>query len=76
MTLGMIALSASILVILGVIIGWRLNQWQLEARARQQAAAQLSLYEQLQELQAARKKDYPATSNPGNPANGSRHRAA
>jgi predicted naringenin-chalcone synthase len=38
-----------------VCIGWRLSQWRLEARAKRQAAAQLSLYRQLHELQEARK---------------------
>ncbi len=76
MTFGPTVLAAFALVIFGVLIGWRLSQWQLEVRARRQAAAQLSLYRQLHELQAARQKNYSATSNPGNPANGSRRRAA
>lgn len=73
MTLGSILLAAFALVIFGALIGWRLSRWQLEARARRQAAAQLSLYRQLQELQAARRKNYSTASNP---ANGSRRRAA
>jgi hypothetical protein len=55
MTSGFIALVASALVIIGVCMGWRLSQWRLEARAKRQAAAQLSLYRQLHELQEARK---------------------
>jgi hypothetical protein len=58
MTSGSIALIASALVLVGVLIGWRLSQWQLELRARRQAAAQLSLSRQLLELRAARKKNY------------------
>jgi predicted negative regulator of RcsB-dependent stress response len=55
MTTGLIVLVASALVISGVVIGWRLSQWRLEARAKRQAA-QLSLYRQLHELQAARQE--------------------
>ena len=69
MTLGSIVLVALVLVIFGVLIGWRLSQWQLEARARRQAAAQRSLHRQLHELQAARRNNYPAASNQANPAN-------
>lgn len=58
MTSGSIALTASALVLVGVLIGWRLSQWQLELRARRQAAAQLSLSRQLLELRAARKENY------------------
>jgi hypothetical protein len=56
MTTGLIVLVASALVVSGVVIGWRLSQWRLEARAKRQAAAQLSLYRQLHELQAARQE--------------------
>lgn len=56
MSTGLIVLVASALVISGVVIGWRLSQWRLEARAKRQAAAQLSLYRQLHELQAARQE--------------------
>ena len=56
MATGLIVLVASALVISGVVIGWRLSQWRLEARAKRQAAAQLSLYRQLHELQAARQE--------------------
>ena len=58
MTLGPIVLAASVLVVAGVFIGWRLSQWQLQVRARRQAAAQLSLSRQLFELRAARRKNY------------------
>jgi membrane protein YqaA with SNARE-associated domain len=56
MTSGLIVLVASALVVSGVVIGWWLSQWRLEARARRQAAAQLSLYRQLHELQAQRQR--------------------
>ncbi len=56
MTSGLIVLVASALVISGVVIGWWLSQWRLEARAKRQAAAQLSLYRQLHELQEVRQK--------------------
>jgi hypothetical protein len=68
MTSGSIALIASALVLVGVLIGWRLSQWQLELRARRQAAAQLSLSRQLLELRAARKKNYSDLSKLGDPA--------
>jgi hypothetical protein len=68
MTSGSIALAASVLVLLGVLIGWRLSQWQLEVRARRQAAAHLSLSRQLLELRAARQKNYSDLSKLGNPA--------
>jgi predicted negative regulator of RcsB-dependent stress response len=76
MTSGMIALVASVLVILGVLIGWRLSRWQFETQARRQAAAQLSVYRQLHELQAARRESHSASSNPGNPAYGFQRGAA
>jgi Tfp pilus assembly protein PilV len=65
MTLGLSALVASVLVVLGVFLGYRLSKWQLEARARRQAAAQLFLYRQLHELQAARRKDYAGALSGG-----------
>ena len=76
MNLGWITLVAFVLMVFGVLIGWRLNQWQLEVRARRQAAAQLSLYKQLHDLQAARQNNPSASSNPENSANGYRRRAA
>jgi 50S ribosomal subunit-associated GTPase HflX len=62
MTAGLIVLSASVLTIFafGVLIGYRLGERKLAAQARRQAAAQSFLYKQLQELQAARQRDYPA----------------
>jgi hypothetical protein len=48
---------ASVWVTLGVVIGWRLSQWQLGVRARRQVAAQLSLSRQLLELRAARRNN-------------------
>ncbi|MFY9807205.1 MAG: hypothetical protein WCC65_03335 [Pseudonocardiaceae bacterium] len=56
MTSGLIVLLASALVIIGGLIGWWLSQWRLDARARRQAAAHLSMYRQLHELQAARQR--------------------
>jgi predicted negative regulator of RcsB-dependent stress response len=73
MTSGLIVLVASVLVASGVLIGWRLSQWRLEARARRQAAAQLSLYRQLHELQTTRRN---AASNPRNLADEFGQRAA
>jgi hypothetical protein len=76
MTAGSIALSASALIIVGILIGWRLSQWQLEARARRQAAAQLSLSRQLLELRAARQKNYSDMSQLGHPASAFQRQAA
>jgi hypothetical protein len=77
MTLGSIALTASVLVIFGVLIGYRLSKWQFEVQVRRQAAARLSLHRQLDALRAAReKKDYSASSYSGNPLRGFQQRAA
>jgi type II secretory pathway pseudopilin PulG len=76
MTSGSIALAASVLVIIGILIGWRLSQWQLEIRARRQVAAQLSLSRQLLELRAARQNNYSHVSKRGNPASAFQRRAA
>lgn len=76
MTVGSIVLVASVLVIVGVCIGWRLSQWQLEVRARRQVAAQLSLSRQLLELRVARRKNYSDLSQLGRPASGFQRRAA
>jgi hypothetical protein len=73
MTSGLIVLVAFVLVVSGVLIGWRLSHWRLAARARRQAAAQLSLYRQLHELQAAR---HNVASNPRNLADEFGQRAA
>lgn len=56
MIFGFIALAAFMLVILGVFIGCTVSEWQLQERARRQAAAQRSLNKQWQELQTARQK--------------------
>lgn len=77
MTLGAIALAASVLVIFGVLIGYRLSKWQLEVQVRRQAAARFSLHRQLDALRAAREqKDYAASSCSGNPLKGFQRRAA
>jgi hypothetical protein len=77
MTLGSIVLGASVWVTLGVLIGWRLSQWQLDVRARRQVAAQLSLSRHLLELRAARQKNnYSALSKQRNPSSGFQRRAA
>jgi hypothetical protein len=77
MILGSIVLVASILVFGGVLIGYGLNKRQIAARARRQAAAQASLYRQLDEFRAAReKKSYHASSNSGNSAKDLQHRVA
>lgn len=59
MTVELIVLVVSVLVIFafGGLVGYSLSKRQLAARARRQAAAQLSLYRQLHDLQAARQKD-------------------
>jgi len=76
MTLGPIVLAASVLVIIGILIGSRLTQWQLDRRARRQVAAQLALSRQLLELRAARRKNYSDLSQLGHPARESHRRAA
>jgi hypothetical protein len=65
MTIGLIVLVTSILVIFifGVLLGYGLSKRQLTMRARRQTAAQISIYRQLRELQAARKKNYSARMN-------------
>lgn len=67
MTVGLIVLAASVMVtfVFGVLIGYRLSKRQLATRARRQEAAQISIYRQLRELQATRKKNYPARMNVG-----------
>ena len=76
MTAGSIALVGFALITAGVLIGWRLSQWQLEVRARRQAAAQLSLSRQLLELRSARQKNYSDMSQLGHPARAFQRRAA
>jgi len=75
MTSGSIILVASVLVV-GILIGWRLSQWQLEVRARRRAAAQLSLSRQLLELRAARRNKYSDLSKLERPARGEFQRRA
>jgi hypothetical protein len=70
------AVVASVLVIVGILIGWRLSQWRLEVRARRQAAAQLSLSRQLFEFRAARRNNYSDLSTLGHPASEFQRRAA
>lgn len=55
-TLASIVLAAVLLVIFGVLIGCTFSDRLLAARDRQQAAAQRSLNEQWQELEAARQE--------------------
>lgn len=76
MAAGSIALVGFVLITAGVLIGWRLSQWQLEVRARRQAAAQLALSRQLLELRAARQKNYSDMSQLGHPASAFQRRAA
>lgn len=76
MTVGPIVLAASVLLIIGVLIGSRLTRWQLEARARRQTAAQLSLSRQLLELRAARHGNYSDLSQLEHPASEFQRRAA
>jgi hypothetical protein len=67
MTVGLIVLVTSVLVIFtcGVLVGYRISARRLAARARRQDAAQLSLYRQLHELQAARQEDDAAQMKVG-----------
>jgi hypothetical protein len=62
MTVESMVLVASVLAIFafGVLLGYRLSKGRVAARARRQEKAQRFLYRQLHELQAARRKDYPA----------------
>jgi hypothetical protein len=76
MNSGSIALVASVLVIGGILIGWRLSQWRVEVRARRQRAAQLSLSRQLRELRAARRNNYSDLSKLGHPASEFQRRVA
>ena len=76
MNSGSIALVASVLVIGGILIGWRLSQWRVEVRARRQTAAQLSLSRQLLELRAARRNNYSDLSKLGHPASEFQRRVA
>ena len=61
MTAGLIVLASILAVfMLGIFIGYRLSERKLAVRVRRQAAAQSSLYKQLEELRAARQRDYRA----------------
>lgn len=75
MTFGLTAALASFLV-LGVLSGWWLKKWQLDARTKRQTAAQLFLYRQLQEHRAVRRDNHPGTPDAEHLANPSHHRAA
>jgi hypothetical protein len=59
MAVGLIFLSASVLVIfaLGAFIGCAFSERRRAVRARRQAVAQTFLYKQLHDLQAARQMD-------------------
>lgn len=65
MVLGFIVLVAFISVIFGALVGCRLSEWRLDARARRQAEMQRALYKQWQDLQTARRENYPARMNQG-----------
>jgi len=76
MTFGVTVVLASALVTAGVLIGWQLRAWQLDARTKRQAAAQLSLFRQLHELRIARRNGRSAPSKVTSQANNSHRRAA
>lgn len=76
MTFGLTAVLASALVTVGVLIGWQLRAWRLDARTRRQAAAQLSLFRQLHELRTARQNGHPVSSEATDQANRSHRRVA
>jgi hypothetical protein len=71
MTVGFVVLVAFVLgiFVFGALMGYKLRERQLAARARRQVAAQVSIYRQLRELRTARqknhptRKDYPAQMN-------------
>ncbi|HEY3895869.1 MAG TPA: hypothetical protein VGL88_10935 [Pseudonocardiaceae bacterium] len=65
MTSGAIVVVASVLVILGVLIGFSLSKWQRRVQVRRQAAAQISLYRQLHELQEARRSKHKTLAGTG-----------
>jgi hypothetical protein len=56
MTLGLMVLAAVILVLCGVLLGCRLCETHVMARAKRQAEMQRSLNSQWQELQEARRE--------------------
>jgi hypothetical protein len=67
MTAELIVLVASVLAIFvfGVRTGCWLSARRLAVRASRQTAARLSIYRQLHERQASRKKNRPAHANAG-----------
>jgi hypothetical protein len=70
MTAGSIILVALCYALLGVFIGFRLSKWQRAARTKRRIAARLSLYQQLHQLQTARREGHSV------PAVHSHHRRA
>jgi uncharacterized membrane-anchored protein YhcB (DUF1043 family) len=52
MTFGMIVLMVALLFLVGVLIGYTFTEQALQARTRRQAAMQLSLNRQWQELES------------------------
>lgn len=63
MTLSLMVLAAFALVLFGVVIGCRLSEKRLDARAKRQAEIQRSLNSQWQELQDARRDNYAARTS-------------
>jgi hypothetical protein len=63
MAVGLVLPVASVLaaLVFGLLAGYRLSEWKFNVRARRQTAAQTSIYRQLHELQAARKRGYPTS---------------
>lgn len=55
--------SALVILVFGVLMGYRLSERKRATRARRQEAAQLFLYRQLHELRAARQRNYPPRMN-------------
>lgn len=55
-----LTVSALVIFVFGVLMGYRLSKRQLVTRARRQESAQLFLYRQLHELRAARPKNHSA----------------
>lgn len=58
-----LVVSALTIFAVGALAGYRLSKARLAARTRRQERAQLSLYRQLHDLQAARRKGYPAQAS-------------
>jgi hypothetical protein len=68
MTLSLMVLAAFILVLFGAVIGCRLSEKHLDARAKRQAEMQRFLNSQWQELQNARRESSPARTNGREPS--------